>query len=274
MENKTQDPHEPSLIQALIKKIKNINQNKYTIWHVALAQTKAKHTGNFLGIWVAALNPILIMVAISFVFTKIIRLDIEHFPLFALAGIFPWMFFSGAVSEAAGSIISQQAMMRQFAFPKEYLPLASVLSNFLIFLIGWAIILPIFICYRPEIIKFIPFLALGMIFSFIFVSGIGIGFGVLNVLWRDLGHLLGTLLMFWFWLTPVFYSLEMVPDKVRWICAWNPMTWIVFYYRQVLFFGQIPKWTTFLALSFISILSLMLGLVITIHFEKQLLKKF
>jgi lipopolysaccharide transport system permease protein len=273
MQSKRNKPTGLLLFKNLQKKIKNIYQHKHTIWHVALAQTKAKHVGNFLGIWVAAINPLLIMVAISFVFTKVIRLDIENFPLFALAGIFPWMFFSGAVCEAASSIVSQQAIMRQFSFSKEYLPLACVISNFLIFLIGWIIICPIFICFKPSIIKLLPLLIIGLFLSLVFVSGIGIIFGVLNVIWRDLSHLLGTIMMFWFWMTPVFYSIEMVPYEVRWICAFNPMSTMVIYYRTILFYGQVPQAMTFLGLFLISIISAILGLVVAIVFEGQLLKK-
>ncbi|MBI4846581.1 MAG: ABC transporter permease [Candidatus Omnitrophica bacterium] len=257
----------------LKKKIKGIFVYRHTIWQIALAQTKAKYTGNCLGIWVAVLNPLLIMFAISFVFTKIIYLEINNFPLFVLAGIFPWMFFASAIAEAASSIVSQQAMMRQFNFPKEHLPLASVTANFLTFLIGWAIICPIFMFFNPASIKLLPLLAAGLLLSLIFVSGMAMIVGVLNVFFRDIGLLLGTILMFWFWMTPVFYSIDMVPDKVRWICAINPMTWFIIFYRDILFHGVLPEAAVICGLLCISVLSVLIGLGVVIAFEKELLKK-
>lgn len=258
---------------SLVDRIKKIRLHKNTIWHMAISQTKAKHTGNFLGIWVAAINPLLIMLAISFVFTQIIRLEVRHFPLFALAGIFPWMFFSGAVSEATSSIVAQQAMVRQFNFPKEHLPIACVLSNFLIFLIGWIFILPIFIFFNSAVIQLLPILLIGLLLIFIFVSGVGMVLGVLNVICRDIGYLLGTVLMFWFWMTPVFYSMDMVPEKMRWICTINPMAWFILFFRQILFHVAIPSGLIMFNLVIFSALSALAGFSAAILFEKKLLKK-
>ena len=87
--------------------LRSIYLNRHILWRMALSQLKVKYSGSFLGIFWAIVNPLLIMAAITFVFTVVIKLEIKHFALFALAGIFPWMFFSSALFESAFSIFSQ-----------------------------------------------------------------------------------------------------------------------------------------------------------------------
>lgn len=240
---------------------------------MAIKQLKVKYAGSILGISWAIINPILIMSAITFVFTAVFKIEIKNFPLFALAGIFPWMFFSGALSEATCSILNQQSILHQFNLPREILPLSSILSNFLNFLIGWVIIYPLFFFFNPRIITLLPLLIVVLLLNFFFVSGLGLILSILNVFFRDIGQLLGVLLMFWFWITPVFYSVDMVPVKFHWVCNFNPMTPYIIYYREVVFRGSLPNFSIFIGIFIWAFISLILGLLIFSTFESKLLKR-
>jgi len=251
----------------------NIYNGRRMIWNMAVSLLKAKYSGLKLGIWIAILNPLLVLLAISFVFTHIIKLNIDNFPFFALAGIFPWLFFSGALAEAASSILSQQGVLRQFKLSREILPLVTVLSEFLSFLIGWCVIYPIFLVFNPKIIVLFPLLLLVLVLMLCFLCGLGITLAVLNVLSRDIGQMLGIILMFWFWVTPVFYSIDMVPLRFRWICNINPMTHFTVYYRDVLFRGVVPDGSVFVAVLFWAIISMVTGIIVFSWLEPKLLKK-
>lgn len=213
------------------------------------------------------------MSAITFVFTTVFKIEIKNFPLFVLSGIFPWLFFSGALSEATSSILSQQNILRQFNLPRETLPLSSILSNFLNFLIGWLIIYPLFLFFNPKIISLLPLLIIVLVLTLLFVSGLGLLLSVLNVFFRDIGQLLAVLLMFWFWITPVFYSPDMVPARFRWICNLNPMTPYVIYYREVIFSGNVPNPSIFINSFLWAFISLIFGLLVFSRLESKLLKQ-
>ena len=240
---------------------------------MALAQLKAKYVGSILGIAWAVINPLLIASVITFVFSHIFRIEIKNFSLFVLSGIFPWMFFSCALSEATFSILNQQSILHQFNVPREVLPLASVLSNFLNFLIGWVVILPLFLFFKPEIILFLPLLVFVLLLILVFTCGLSLIFSVLNVFLRDLGNLLGVLLMFWLWVTPVFYSIEMIPRRFQWVTRFNPLTPYIVSCRAVLVEGRVPSfllWTQILLWAFVS---LMMGLLIFSRLESRILKR-
>lgn len=254
-------------------RIKNIYLHRHILWNMAVSQLKVKYSGSILGIFWAVINPLLIMAAISFVFSAILKIGIENFPLFALSGIFPWMFFSNALFEASFSILNQKSILHQFNLTREIIPLSSVLSNFLNFLIGWCVIYPLFLFFNPKIIILFPLLFLILLLNFLFVCGLGLTLSILNVFFRDIGHLLGVLLMFWFWVTPVFYSLDMVPEKFHWVCSFNPMMSYIVYYREVIFMGNMPNYPVVIGVFFWSALSLISGLMIFAHLEPKLLKR-
>lgn len=257
----------------MLKNLKNIYAYRSALWNMSLARLKTKYSGSILGFSWAVLNPLLITLAITFVFYVVFKTEISNFPLFALSGILPWMFFSASLSEAADSILAQQSLLRQFNFSREIIPLSSALSNFLNFLIGWIVMYPIFLYFNHGVILFLPLLCLVILLELIFICGLCLGVSALNVFLRDIGNLLGILLMFWFWVTPIFYSVDMVPQKFQWVLSINPMTAYVNCYRELTFTARIPGWGVFLQAAAWAAVSLTAGLSVFCALEKKLLKK-
>jgi len=239
---------------------------------MAICQLKTKYSQSLLGLAWAVINPFLIMLAVTFVFVCVFKTDIKNFPQFVLAGIFPWFFFSNSVSEAAFSVLSQKNVLRQFNLPAEIIPLASVLGNFFNFLIGWIFIYPLFLWFKPQSIMLLPFLVVGLFLTLIFVAGAGLMISILNVYFRDIGQLLSVILMFWFWITPVFYSVEMVPLNFRWICHFNPMTQFIVFYRGILFENRVllPELVSIAGTAFITLLT---GWFTFVSLKQNILKK-
>ena len=257
----------------MLKRLKNLYLYRHTLWDMSLKQVKAKYTASFLGIFWAVINPLLIMSAISFVFAVIFQIEIKNFSLFILAGLYPWLFFSSVLSESAGAILNQQTILRQFNLPREILPLSLSLAGFLNFLGGWLVVYPVFLFFNPHIIYLFPLLTLILALNFIFLCGLSLTLSVLNIFFRDLEHMLGTLLMFWFWVTPVFYSIEMVPEKFRWLTNLNPMSAYIVYYCDVLYRGVIPQEATFIRVFLWALVSILTGFLIFMKLEKKILKR-
>ncbi|MBZ9577969.1 ABC transporter permease [Patescibacteria group bacterium] len=254
-------------------RIKSIYMHRHTLWDMAIKQLKSRYAGSILGFWLAIVNPLLIMFAITFVFNIIFKIEIKNFPLFVLSGIFPWMFFSNALFEATSSILNQQNILRQFNLPREIIPLSSILSNFLNFLIGWCVIYPLFLFFSPKIVLLLPLLIIVLLLNLFFVCGLGLALSVLNVFFRDISHLLGVLLMLWFWITPVFYSVDMIPANFRWVCGFNPMTPFIVFYRDIIFRGNVPNSPVFIGIFIWTALSLILGLMFFSSSESKILKE-
>ena len=243
------------------------------LWDMAIKQVKTRYSGSKLGIWWAIITPLILAVSINFIFTKIFKINIPNYTLFVLSGIIPWIFFSNTLSEVTNSFIANTSVLKQGIFPREFIPLSVVLANFLNFFIGFIIILPIFIILNLKVITVLLFLIFPLTFHFIFIIGLSLMFSCWNVFSKDVSHLLSISLLIWFWITPVFYSLEMVPFPYRWICLLNPMSYYVTLYRQILFKAEIPQ-VSVLSISFlISLISFFIGYSIFLREEAELLKR-
>ncbi len=239
---------------------------------MVIKNLKAKYVGSAMGISWAIINPLLIMLAVTFVFTQIMQTEIRHFPLLVLSALLPWFFFISSICESTTSMRQHIDMLSQFVIPRETIPISIVLANFINFLFGFVIMMPIFIVFNIEIIKYLWLLPLILLLHFSFTLGISMLFSIVNVYFRDLFQLLNVGVMLWFWLTPIFYSLEMIPQNYRWIIILNPGTCYVDIYRALLYrasSGSIYMWA--LAIGF-SLVSMITGYTLFIKKEADILK--
>lgn len=240
---------------------------------MSLSQLKAKYAGSKLGIWWAVVTPLLLAVCINFIFTTVFKVTIPNYTLFLLSGLIPWLFFNAALLEATNSFIANAPLVKQTMAPREFVPISTVLSNLLNFLIGFVFLLPLFILYNTQILSVVIMLVLVILLHFFFIVGLGLFLASLNVFFRDVNHLLSIGFMIWFWITPIFYSLEMIPYPFRWVCLLNPMTYYIISYKQILFGAQSPSLLTLFILFSLSVGFLIIGYLFFLKKEKALLKK-
>ena len=113
---------------------------------------------------------------------------------------------------------------------------------------------------------------MGFALILLFVSGAGLIISILNVYFRDIGQLLSVFLMFWFWITPVFYSVDMVPQNYQWICNINPMTPMIAFFRGVLFEDRV-LWNELLTTSLIAAITLLAGWGLFLKLKPNIMKK-
>lgn len=257
----------------LRERIKKIYLYRYTLWDMAIKQLKAKYAGSKLGIWWAVVTPLMLAVSINFVFNVVSKIEIKNYTLFVLAGIIPWFFSINALTEAANSFIINSSILKQSVFPREFIPMSSILANLLNFLIGLVFLLPLFVILNFKVTGLLPFLFLIIILNFIFIIGLGALFSCANVFFRDLTHFLSIGFMVWFWITPVFYSLDMIPFPFRWVCLLNPMTHYIILYQNVLFRVRAPSLTSLWIVFFISLISIFIGYAVFLKKEPALLKR-
>jgi lipopolysaccharide transport system permease protein len=198
---------------------------------------KGKYAGSFLGMLWAFVTPLLFTLIISFVFTDIMKMNIKHAYLFILSGWLPWSFFSGSLSEAVSSIPAHVNMLKQFSMPRVLIPISVVLANFVLLLAGLLVTLPFFVIVNPKLILMLPLLLTALFFHLFFTAGLSAMIAAVYVSFRDIGQLLNILLMFWMWLTPVFYSIDMIPPEYAGIFRFNPMTPYISLYRNALLYS-------------------------------------
>lgn len=260
------------MVAVPLKKIKKIIAQRQIIKSMVIKNLKDKYVGSTLGISWAIINPVLIMLAVTFVFTQIMKTGMKHFPLLVLSALLPWFFFINSICESTTSMKQNVDMLSQFIIPREIIPISIVLANFINFLFGFIVMMPIFIVFNTEIIRYLLLLPFVMLLHFVFTLGISILFSIVNVYFKDLFQFLNVGVMFLFWTTPIFYLLEIIPQSFRWIIMANPGTCYVVLYRSLLYHasgGSVYMWLLAVGFALISIIG---GYSLFIKKEKDILK--
>ena len=241
--------------------MKTSSNYKDILINLTLRNLNIRYKGSVLGFFWAFLGPILTMVILSFVFSRIMRIQIEKYPLFLLSAILPWTFFSTALLQATTSIIENANLVKKVYFPREVLPIASVMSNFANLIFGLLVFIPVLIIYKGQLSASIILLPIILIIHLLFTVGLALFLSCANVYLRDVSHLLGVALMLWFYITPIFYPLSMVPRSLYNIYMLNPMVSIITMYRNVLFDGRPPLFSSMSISFIITIIVLAVGYI-------------
>ena len=221
---------------------------------------KGRYKGSALGFLWTFLNPLFQLLVYTMVFSVIMRAGIDDYYIFLFVALIPWIFFSTSVAGGASCILSQQDMVKKIYFPREVLPIAYVTSLFINMLLSFCVVFVILFLtgYSVKVLGMLC-LPLIMIVEYILALGIVMIVSAATVYLRDLEYLLSIIMMAWQFLTPVMYSLDMVPAEVRWIFGFNPMTPIINAYRDILYYGKVPELQTLVLASVIGVILFLIG---------------
>lgn len=254
---------------------KELYDYREMIFSLVRRDLRGRYKGSVLGFLWTFINPLLQLVVYTLVFSVIMRNGIEDFYLFLFVALVPWMFFGACVSNGAGLIWSQQDMVKKIYFPREVLPIAFATSQFINMFYSLLVVLAVLIVTEKKInMLALLFLPLIMIIEYTMALGVTFIASSVTVYFRDMEYLLGIITMAWQFLTPIFYSVEMVPANLMPLFNLNPMTPIIIAYRDILYYGQLPKLETLLQAVIFGIALLIIGLwifnVLKRHFAEEL----
>jgi ABC-type polysaccharide/polyol phosphate export permease len=207
-----------------------------------------KYRGSVLGLVWTLINPLALMAVYTLVFSVLLKaFQIEHYPLFILSGLVTWVFFQSAVQMACSSLFAQPTLVKQVRFPRHFLPLSVVAANIVTLGSMLAVVVTVNLIFIPEmrttfwaaIPLLVPLIALA--------SGLAVVVAYLTVVYRDVEHLLLTIFLPWFFLTPVFYNFDQLPGVAdrEWLTSvlyWgNFVSPFVRAIRDPLFYGLWPR---------------------------------
>lgn len=249
-----------------------IISRRQVIKGMVLKNLKDKYVSSTLGIAWAVVTPVLIMFVITFVFSHILKTEIKYFPLMVLSALLPWFFFVNSICESTHSMARYRGILNQFIIPPEAVCFSIVSANFINFLFGFIVMVPIFIIFNKGISSYIFLLPLVMFLHFIFTLGVSVLFSVVNIYFKDFPYLLDVGLMFLFWITPVFYLSEMIPASYRWMTVANPTACYIILYRSLLYYGMPGEIHVWLIAAGFSLVSIIIGYIIFIKNEAEILK--
>jgi lipopolysaccharide transport system permease protein len=203
------------------------------VWVLVAKELKLRYRNTVLGYAWSVLNPLAFAMVFFVVFKIVMRVPIQN-TLFLITGLFPWQWFSNSVTASNFFFLSNSSLIKKVKFPRYFLVIAGVLNDLIHFALSILVIVGFMIFYHkyPSLnwIVLLPFLVL---VQFLLTMGIALIVASCNLFFRDLERLAGILVMLWFYATPVLYSVDMIPQGLRWTIYANPMTSLVLCWRSV-----------------------------------------
>jgi lipopolysaccharide transport system permease protein len=227
---------------------------------------KARYRGSVLGFFWSFVNPLLLLLIYSFVFTEIMPNNmpgVKPYTLFMFSGILPWTWFSASLLEASGSLIAGGNLIKKVLFPAEVLPIVSVLANMVNFFLGLPILILFLIIYRhPPNAWNLAWFPVVVIVQLVFTLALALAVSALAVHFRDVRDILSNLLTLWFFATPIIYPwFQPEVQRFKTFFDVNPFTHLAVSYQEILFFnnGPVGHWKWLLALGAGSVLLFLAG---------------
>ncbi len=247
--------------------------------NLVIRDLRVRYKNSALGVLWSLLNPLLMMVVFTAVFTVMRGQSVSDFPVFVLIGLLPWQFFSNSVVAAAGSIVGNAHLITKVYFPREVLVISGALSNLVNFLIALLVLLPIMLLFHMPLTRWMLLLPVVIFVELIFTLGVGFIVATTNVFYRDVQMIMEVVLLAGFFLTPVFYSLDILPrsyvlfgvniDVWRMTYYLNPMASIIANYRVILYQGSPPAFDFLIRTFFTSVGFLLIGLLIFYRYQSR-----
>jgi lipopolysaccharide transport system permease protein len=224
----------------LLSNLRHLFRYRALIQSLVARELTARYRGSLLGACWSFVNPLLLLLVYTFVFTVVMPggrfPGIEHVAVFMFCGILPWTWFQSSLVEASNVLISGGNLIRKVLFPAEVLPLVTVLSGLLHFCLGLPILAAFLAYYRIGVdVPDLLWLPVVMLVQLLFTAGLALLLSAITVHFRDIRDLLTNVLYLWFFATPILYPLAQAPQSVRPWLRLNPFTHLASAYQEILY---------------------------------------
>ncbi len=255
--------------------MKELYNYRQMIYSLVKKDLRGRYKGSALGFLWTFVNPLLQLMVYTVVFSVILRTNIDKYYLHLFVALIPWIFFSSAITGGSSSIIAQKDLIKKIYFPREVIPIAYVTSCFVNMLLCFIVIFFVIafsgVHFNIAALACLPVI---MIVEYLLALGMAMLTSAVTVYFRDLEHILGIVTMAWMYMTPVMYTIDIVPERFRAVFKLNPMTPVIQAYRDVLYFSRMPKITTLTEAFVLGIIFLGIGVLtfskLKKHFAEEL----
>ena len=250
------------------------------IRNLVIRDLKVRYKNSLLGVAWSWLNPLLMMAVYTVLFTILLRNDtIPHYPIFLLCGLLPWNFFTDSVFQSTGSIVGNAHLIKKVYFPTDVLPVSAILANLVNFLIALPLFFALSFLFGARPTWCVLLLPITILIQIMFLTGLALLLATLNVFFRDTQIMLGVVMLAWFFLTPVFYPINTVPQQAQllgitfdaqlWLRRINPMASIIASYRDLLYWGVPTGLDFLLRTAAVALITLIVGYLVFSHYRPR-----
>lgn len=251
----------------MITQIKTFQNYRALLWEFVKKDIKLKYRNSVLGILWSMLNPLLIMVVLTFIFSNLFKNKIPNFPVYCLSGRLIYDFFSQATNQSMNSITGKSSLIKKIYVPKYLYPLSRVISSFIIFSISLIPLLAIMVVTRVPFTKTTLLMIYPLACLFLISLGVGLVLATINVFFRDMQHLYSVVLLVIMYGSAIFYSPDIINSKYVAILNLNPIFPVIKVFRDCILNGSITAVNSWWLCAVYSIISVIIGVIV--FYKKQ-----
>jgi len=242
--------------------------------NLVIKDLKLKYRGSVFGFLWSLANPLLMVVVYTVAFTFILQVRSAGFVFYLLLGMLSWTFFSNSATMSTGAVIDNAGLLKSVRFPRAILPIATVLFNLAQYLLTVSVFLPAMMLWysvplAAPMLLFPVFLALQVLFTI----GVALLLATGTTFFRDIRHLLEVGLSVMFWLTPIVYELRNVPERMQLFILLSPVSPFVVAYHQLFVYREWPSGDVWLAATSYALGAFVVGAIVFLGFEDQLMEQ-
>lgn len=246
----------------VIASIRTLIHYRWLLQELIIKDLKIKYRRSILGYLWSVLNPLMMMVIMTIVFSQMFRFDIPNYPVYVLSGHLLYNFYAEATSVGMHSILWGAALMKKVYLPKYIFPLSRVLSSFTTMIFSMLALIIVMVVTGSSFhitAILLPELFLSLL---IFSIGMSLILSVMIVFFRDMEHFYGVFLTALCYLTPIFYPMSLLPEWVRELLVYNPLCSYLEFFRKIMLYGVWPSAGEHLMCAGFSLAALLFGLYI------------
>ena len=229
-----------NMLKSIKVRINVFFQYKDLLYNLVSRDIKVRYRKSFLGMLWTVLNPLLMMIVMTIVFSTLFKSTIDNFPVYFLAGNLIFTLNSEITNNCTYAIIGNASLLKKVYIPKYLFPLSkagSALVNLMFSLIAMFLVM---IILRVPFLPTLLLLPIPIAYAFIFSLGLGLLLSAVTVYFRDIAYFYSVLLLAWNYFTPVFYPIEILPDFARKLMQLNPLYHYIDYMRNLILHGVVP----------------------------------
>src|SRR5687767_9586597 len=228
----------------------------FMVWR----DVKIRYKQTVIGVGWAVLQPLIQMVIFTVIFGKFAGIPSDDFPypIFAYTALLPWNYFASALQRCISSVVGDSGLISKVYFPRLILPIAGTVSGIFDFLVSFILLIGMMIWYRIPVSWLVIALPLFLSFAQLTALAVGLWFSALNVRYRDVDHTVPFIIQIWMFLSPVVYSVNLIPEKWRLLYGLNPMVGVIEGFRWALL-GKVGPDFSMMAISALVVGAILFG---------------
>jgi ABC-2 type transport system permease protein/lipopolysaccharide transport system permease protein len=249
----------PNLFGYLAKAIRELSVYRYAYFNFVTNSLSTRYRRSVLGFFWTLINPLINLTILAVVFSLVFKQEIRVFGVYIFSALSPWTFISGSINQSPMSFISAESYLKKVYVPKFLFPLTLVSVEGINFFFSMASIYIIFVFLGSKLSWVMLFSPIAMLLTFLFVLGVAMTVGVMNVYFRDISHIVQVVMSAVFYTIPIMYPISMIPDKYRILFTLNPFYHFIHLFRVLLYDAVLPTPMEWLVPLGIALVSLLIG---------------